>query len=404
MNATMRLGLVVLALTAAAGPVPDALAVSFDESVLLSGEEFVAARRELVATGVPGERLGRALASSEWREQLTAVILDGWLRYADTYEAILEGPRQTDQLGNELMPGIRQAAMRGVNVLPLIYEMLVKETAPPAALLPLSRQVQALGRSNPEMLRVQLLASALADPGELSEPFREQIARVLAVTDSTNLAVETYLGLLRKEVKRDAPSRAVEAALLNGVIRSARQLGPSRTHVIQQIMELRESSGLSPETFIHVAGEVGGAGAEELVIQYLETAEAETEKRWALNALARVNTDRALKVAFEYAAPEAKSQYLRESAIGSLGRYSYREEIVTRLEEIALDRDRATIERKKAIDSFEHLHRMLMPESPALKEVERRLQLLDQRDLEDQELRMRIDSVMRSIESEADER
>ncbi len=403
MNTPRRITFLVLVTVTGIAWTHDARAVSFEEAVPLTGEAFSLARQELMHGEVTSEQLGLALAKGEWREQLTAMVLDGWLRHADTYQSILDGPRLADQLGNIVLPGLLEATQRDVDVMPLYYELVLKETAQPESMIPLIRQLQAIGRRTPGKIDVRLLIDALTDPVGVSGPVRGYLAQVASVTENPNLSAMDFIDLLRQENSREEPSSAVQVALVNGVIRAARDRGPSRDFVIQQLLEAGESADLPSATLVRAAGAIGGRGAEAIILDYLQQSRTETEQRWALNALARVDTDRALETTLAYAKPAAPSAYVREAAIGSLGRYTYRGEIAERLEEIAGDDARPSAERRKAVDSFRHMQRKLLPGSKAAGEVEVRLRRLSTRELGDQDLTKSIETVLRALEPGTDE-
>jgi len=292
----------------------------------------------------------------EWRASLEDRIQAAWSIHGVAYQQILSAPPAEDRLGAVTMPALSEAARRGVDIVPLVYELLLFRAAPREAVAPLGRMLAAVVRLRPELLDPNPLAEALV-AGDLPEAVRLEVARALAAIGGEVRATSRarLMELLRSEARRGAPSRGVSMALLEGLVEATRGAREASPWIIAELDRLGPGLGLSGPEIVHAAGEIGGAGAEEPVLSYLHTADSATERRWALRALGRVGTAAAFDLARRFASDGGRSGYERRAAIAALGRFTDQPDSADALEAIATEARRPADESAAATEALREM-------------------------------------------------
>jgi hypothetical protein len=184
-----------------------------------------------------------------------------------------------------------------------------------------------------------------------------------------SVEADKLLAMLKAEVAREQPSKAVAGSLMDGILARSDTLEFQEKNqmvdALAQLPKLQEVVGY--DQVVYTAGGIGGPQSVTLVASFLKQAKSDADKHWAVSTLADSGTTEGTKQLLDLIEKEQADSGLRLAAIESLGRAIYTPAVGESLGELLENEQGKSIERRTALASLAKQYK-----KPTLKQEEQK--------------------------------
>jgi hypothetical protein len=370
----------------------------FEQAVSQTGAEFVLARDKLLQQDADVDLIKGKLDSGNPLEKLTAIMIMGWRSHKELYGKLLTEGVSIDRKGEKIYVWSYDPAQVKPELMPLMYEFLLKDTGDQGGQDAAVRITSFLARrgTKPD---VPALFDVIQIEGKLSDESRVAVASTLAALPADLVSVTDLTKLIQKEASRATGDKGVVGSLMNGLIRLGGTLPEDqKDQLVIRLLDMDGLKALMGDTVVlQTVGAIGGQRATTEVSNFLERSEDPLMNRWALSTLGTIGSEDAAKVLFKYAKDEEATLTTRITAIESLARCKYTDEVGDTLEAIVLAGTSGLRERTKALETLDDLHRVNSTKPNTAKAVRSRIEKIAGADVAQPQVRKKINQVMDAV-------
>jgi HEAT repeat protein len=372
----------------------------FARAAIASGPEYVELRDQLRKSEANLQDLTSMLESTVAEERMTSIIILGWRQNGEKYAKLADDDGIEDQKGVRRYSWSYDPEMIDPEMLPLMYEMLLKDTHGVGGRDAAKRVISFLA-SKKTVPDVAALTTILVNSSTPSDPRRVAIAQTISALPQEFVSANDVANIALTEAQRADCNKDVVNGLMNGLVRLGGKLPMvEKDGFVRRLYSDSNLKGQVGDTaVVHVLGAIGGDAASEVVKSHLENTADVLEKRWALAALGNIGNTPAVDTLIHYVGDESLSPTVRIYAIDGLRRCTFSEKIGDTLEDIILKGNTGLRERNEAVDAIDAMHRFSMKSPAIAKSIEDRINRISAARISQPQLREKVDKVREAIDN-----